>query len=223
MPLVINANTCYVYRHVRLDKNIPFYIGIGSDNKYYRANYTKKRNPYWNKIVSNTEYKIDILLDNLTWEEACAKEKEFIKLYGRHDLNLGALSNMTDGGDGSRNIIQSLETIQKRSEKLKGINNPNYGKTIPDWHKEINRKSQLGRKQPKEVIELRINKLRGKKRQMHVVEAVRKAHSRVVLDVNSGVFYDSIKEAAASKGYNRRTLNAMLSGQNKNKTTLIYI
>ena len=30
----------YIYRHIRLDKNEPFYIGIGSDveGKYKRAN-----------------------------------------------------------------------------------------------------------------------------------------------------------------------------------------
>ena len=27
----------YVYRHVRVDKNQPFYIGIGTDNNYKRA------------------------------------------------------------------------------------------------------------------------------------------------------------------------------------------
>lgn len=64
MALVINANTCYVYRHVRLDKNVPFYIGIGSDAYYYRAHYAKKRNLYWNQIVANTDYKIEILLED---------------------------------------------------------------------------------------------------------------------------------------------------------------
>jgi hypothetical protein len=27
----------YLYRHIRLDKNEPFYIGIGSDKQYKRA------------------------------------------------------------------------------------------------------------------------------------------------------------------------------------------
>ena len=27
----------YIYRHIRLDKNEPFYIGIGSDKDYKRA------------------------------------------------------------------------------------------------------------------------------------------------------------------------------------------
>jgi hypothetical protein len=31
----------YVYRHIRLDKNEPFYIGVGSDSNYSRA-FTKR-------------------------------------------------------------------------------------------------------------------------------------------------------------------------------------
>lgn len=223
MALVINANNCYVYRHVRLDKNIPFYIGIGSDAKYYRAYYTKKRNEYWNNIVANTDYKVEILFEDLTWKQACEKEKEFIKLYGRHDLNQGFLSNMTDGGDGSINVIQKLETRSKQSEKLKGVNNPNYGKVIPEWHKEILRKAQLGRKQDFNLIKLRADKLRGKKRPDTVMLPSIIAKCKQVIDLSSGVVFDSIKDAAASKNIKRRTLNAMLSGQNKNTTSLILI
>ncbi len=47
----------YVYRHIRLDKNVPFYIGIGkSDLNYNRASSNKNRNPYWHHIVNQTEY-----------------------------------------------------------------------------------------------------------------------------------------------------------------------
>lgn len=95
----------YVYRHIRLDKNEPFYIGIGSDSTYYRANKKSQRNIHWKRIVSKTKYSIDILIDDLTWDEACEKEKEFISLYGRKDLNKGCLVNMTDGGDGTVNAI----------------------------------------------------------------------------------------------------------------------
>jgi hypothetical protein len=93
----------YIYRHVRLDKNEPFYIGIGNDNKekYTRAYINYGRNNIWKNITSKTPYKVDILLDNLSWEEACDKEKEFIKLYGRIDSKTGILSNMTNGGEGT--------------------------------------------------------------------------------------------------------------------------
>lgn len=223
MALVINANICYVYRHVRLDKNIPFYVGIGSDNQYSRAYFAKKRNLYWNKIVATTNYKVEILMEDLSWNQACDKEKEFILLYGRHDLGKGCLANMTDGGEGSLNVVQKLETRSKRSEKLKGAGNPNYGKSIPEWHKEILRKAQTGRKQDKEAVKLRTQKLKGKKRSKEVMLPCIIAKCKNIIDLSSGIIFDSISEAAASKKINRTTLNAMLRGQNKNTTSLIYI
>ena len=107
-----------VYRHIRLDTNEVFYIGIGKDEK--RA-YDKKRSRsnWWKSILEKTEYRVDILFDNLTWEEACEKEKEFIELYGRKDLELGTLVNMTNGGDGSIGYKNSEESNKKRSDKLK--------------------------------------------------------------------------------------------------------
>ena len=99
----------YVYRHIRLDKNQPFYIGIGTSEYYNRAYRHKNRSDLWKRIAQKGGYEVEILMDNLTWEQACEKEKEFIKLYGRIDLNTGCLANMTDGGDGAINAIITEE------------------------------------------------------------------------------------------------------------------
>lgn len=119
----------YLYRHIRLDKNKPFYIGIGSDKDYKRAYSEKNRNKYWHNI-SKYGYEVEILLDNLTWEEACQKEIEFIKLYGRKDLNEGTLVNMTNGGEGSFGLKMTDESKKKISENhadVSGSKNPMYG------------------------------------------------------------------------------------------------
>ena len=123
-------NNWYLYRHIRLDKDEPFYIGIGNKINYARA-YEKdpsKRNVIWNKIVSKSFYEVDIIFDGLTKEEASEKEKEFIKLYGRKDLNNGILCNLTDGGDGIHGCVRSGETRQKLREQKLGFKNPMYGK-----------------------------------------------------------------------------------------------
>jgi len=121
----------YLYRHIRLDNQEIFYIGIGSDNKgkYTRAFTKKSRNKYWHNIA-NLGYEVEIILDDLTWEEACEKEKEFIKLYGRKDLNEGTLVNMTDGGDGLIGIVITEETRLKHKQKT-GDKNGFYGHTHP--------------------------------------------------------------------------------------------
>jgi hypothetical protein len=108
-----------VYRHIRLDKNEPFYIGIGSMKRAYSK---QGRNVIWKNIVKKTEYRVDILFEDLTREEACEKEIEFIKLYGRKDLGTGTLSNRTDGGEGTGN--HSNETKLKISLKKIGSKRP---------------------------------------------------------------------------------------------------
>lgn len=117
----------YVYRHIRLDKNEPFYIGIGSDDegKYTRANEKNcRRNSHWHRIYKKTEIEVEILLDGLDYEKAKEKEIEFIKLYGRRDLGTGCLINLTDGGDGIKNKVFTEEYKRKLSEAAKKRGRP---------------------------------------------------------------------------------------------------
>jgi hypothetical protein len=123
-------NNWYVYRHIRLDKNEPFYVGIGNKKDYLRAyeKHPSKRNIIWNKIVSKTDYEVEIIYDEVTKTEASEKEKEFISLYGRIDLKSGILCNLTDGGDGIFNCIRSNETKEKLRIQKVGSKNPMFGK-----------------------------------------------------------------------------------------------
>lgn len=66
-------NNYYLYRHIRLDKNEPFYIGVGqkpehftSYDKEFRRAFEKKSNRtnYWKNIVGQTKYEVEILLES---------------------------------------------------------------------------------------------------------------------------------------------------------------
>jgi hypothetical protein len=105
-----------LYRHIRLDTNEPFYVGIGKTTK--RAYSKHGRSKHWNNIYEKAEYEVNILFEDISWEEACKKEAEFISLYGRRDLGLGSLVNMTDGGDGVENL--SKEAKEKIGAATKG-------------------------------------------------------------------------------------------------------
>jgi hypothetical protein len=111
----------YLYRHIRLDKNEPFYIGIADKNEY-RLTEKRGRNKIWFNIINKTDYEAEILIDNLTWEQALEKEIEFISLYGRIDINTGCLANMTIGGEGTigRKYIQSKQHKEKLSKAAVG-------------------------------------------------------------------------------------------------------
>jgi hypothetical protein len=106
-----------LYRHIRLDNNEVFYVGIGKNEN--RA-YDTRRSNIWKSITNKTEYEVQVLKNDLTWEDACELEKILISYYGRRDLGLGTLVNMTDGGDGTIGFTPTDEMNRKRSEKLKG-------------------------------------------------------------------------------------------------------
>jgi len=142
-----------LYRHIRLDNNEVFYIGIGENEK--RAYNKRGRSIYWKRVVSKSEYEIEFVFEDLTWEQACEKEKEFIALYGRQDLRTGTLVNLTNGGEGVPNMVRSKEWKLERSRAMKG-NKIWLGKTHSQESKKLMSKAKMGDNNPskrKDVIE----------------------------------------------------------------------
>ena len=126
----------YLYRHIRLDKNVPFYIGIGKDP--YRATSKSNRSTRWKNIVAKTDYRVDILFDDIDYEYAKQKEIEFISLYKRKEDG-GTLCNITIGGDGFCGAKHSADAREKMGA-------PNRGKVISEWHRKRISEFHKGRK-----------------------------------------------------------------------------
>ena len=149
----------YVYKHSTLDTNKIFYIGIGSDLYYKRSKSKKNRNKFWHNIVLKHNYKIDIIYDNLTRDEACKLEIELIKKYGRIDLDTGILCNMTLGGDGMAELSpEAMINLKNRMignsyskgnsmsiEHRNKISQINKGRKFTNEHKEKIRLANLNR------------------------------------------------------------------------------
>ena len=200
----------YVYRHIRKDLNEPFYIGIGSDLHYKRAYQIKSRNNFWHNIVSKTDYDVEIIIDDLTWEDACIKEKEFIALYGRKDLNNGILTNLTDGGEGSINVL-----VSEHTRSLLGIKSKELKRTKS--HCENISKAKKG-KQFTDEHKLKLSNAR------KGLSAEKVHNSVIVLNIYTGIYYYSINEAAKSQNINPTTLREKLRGITKtNNSNFIII
>ena len=143
----------YVYRWIRLDKNEPFYIGIGTKTKndieygtFTRAAADKKNNTIWKGIKDKTSTLIQIVLESDDYEFIKSKEKEFINLYGRIDLGTGCLANMTDGGEGTLGVI-----VSENSRKLRGINAKNRIRCKDSYTKMVNTRKENNFMQTKET------------------------------------------------------------------------
>jgi len=116
----------YTYQHIRLDTNEIFYIGIGTKSsrayntiksKYYRAYTRKGRNIVWKRIVSKTEYKVEIIYESNSYNDVKEEEKRLIKLYGRKSY-YGTLCNLTEGGDGLLGYLKPRSLNSPFSKKI---------------------------------------------------------------------------------------------------------
>lgn len=138
----------YVYRHIRLDKNVPFYIGIGSDEdgKYERAFSFNgyHRNRFWKKIATISNIEVEIVIDNISWSEACKKEIEFISIYKRV-RDGGTLANITLGGEGAYGLVHSEASNEKNRKAHVGKTAWNKGKKSDPQSVEKMRKAKIGK------------------------------------------------------------------------------
>ena len=212
----------YLYRHIRIDTNQPFYIGIAKndDSSYARAHYKykSKRNKIWLDIINKTSYEVEILFDDLTWEEACQKEIEFIALYGRVDLKTGTLANMTKGGDGMVGVIRSEEYRLQVSERQKDGKAYWFGKKLSKEHKEKIAAHLWGRKISEEHRKKLSDSIKGEK---HPYYGKTSPRGIKVIDTETNIIYDSISMCEKSTNYKK--LQEKLSGKKPNNTPIVYL
>lgn len=121
----------YVYAHYTLDTNELFYVGKGTKK---RAHHIHGRNSYWNRIVKKHGYKVEILIDNLSAQDALIQEILGI-------LEYKPKANLTSGGEGSmgrkgwKHSLQTIEKITKHTRsrsnawKIDSTKHPLWGKT----------------------------------------------------------------------------------------------
>lgn len=211
----------YVYRHIRLDKNEPFYIGIGgettSPNPHFRSTCKYSRNRHWTGIVKLYGFKVDIILDDLTWEEACLKEIEFIALYGRADLGKGPLVNMTDGGEGIQNVSKETKDKKSKSMILFHETHPGFFKEKANTRNftEMGMKVSLNRNHKAAGAKVSLTR----KNNPEIGINIGKKNSKPVLQYDlEGNFireYSSLTEAHNINGFNLGTICNVLKGNYK--------
>ena len=221
-------NKYCIYRHIRLDTNKVFYVGLS--NSDYKRPYDKNtsRNRYWNNIVNKTDYIVEIIATNLSKEDAKELEIFLISLYGRSNLNLGTLCNLSDGGESANGYKHTTEAKLKIANAVKErMSNPEYlqkmidcntGSTRTEETKLKMRNSQLGKKvndkTKQKLSEINKQKVYNNESYIKPIQII----DKITLNI-----YNSITEASLELKINKSTLTHYLLGSRKNKTNLIYL
>lgn len=211
-------NRFYVYIHTKPD-GTPFYVGKGTGRRAYMKT---NRNKHWKNTISKYEnYRVDIFKDKLNENDANNLEIILIKAFGRMDLSLGTLVNMTNGGEcgNDRPTKHKDETKKKISKAMSIIKKGNkiwLGRKHKDSSKLKLSISKIGELNPmfgKKPKEESIN---------HLIKFNKENRSKLVLDIETGIYYNSVIEAAELLGYSKSTLASRLNGRLKNNTNLRY-
>jgi len=138
----------FIYEDLEFDYE-PFYIGKGCDDRIYVSKYDRGDSYKVRKIRGINESGLEIiskkLVDNLSNEESLEVEKSLIKKIGRRNLELGPLTNLTDGGEGRLTSPHSEDTKKKISNTKKS---QNLHSVISEKQREILRNINQGEKNP---------------------------------------------------------------------------
>lgn len=144
----------YVYRHLRKDENgkeWPYYVGKGHGDRAYKK---RDRNRYWQNIAKQG-YLVEIIMEDLTEEEAFVKEIEFIKMYRAMGY---CEANLTDGGEGAKGCIRSKKVRKAISKRMMGnkIGAINRGRVLSkEWREKLSKAHKGQKPTPKQLENLR--------------------------------------------------------------------
>lgn len=187
------------------------YIGSSIDIekriKHYKSVSCKKQTKLFNSIQKHS-------WENHLFEVICECDLENLyrleRFYGDMFNVLGVNGlNLILPKNNEIKIGVSEETRNKMSNAKLGEKNTFYGKTHSLSAREKISKYQIGRKHTPEHRE-KVSKNNAKNL------------SKIVVDIQSGVFYESAKEVSDLYGIKHSTLRSMLNGTNKNKTSFTY-
>jgi hypothetical protein len=162
-------------------------------------------------IVQKTEYDVHIILDEIDYEFAKEKEKEFIDLYKRK-VDGGTLCNITKGGDGVLGIVHSEEARKKMGE-------PNKGKTISEWHRKRISEFHTGKVVAKQTKEKMSEKMSGEKNHRYGVNASEETKNKMSASAKKGEDHQFSKLKSSDVLEIRRLSS---EGMGKNKISKLF-
>lgn len=191
------TNKIYIGSSINIENRIKYYKSL--DCKRQKRLYASLKKYGFNK------HKFEIL-EECEVEELHSKENFYGIAF--NVLGINGLNSVLPKID-SKYIHVSDETRKRMSKSKIGNKNTFFGKKHSEEAKQKIRDFQTGRKHTLEH-----------RKKVSLNNA--KNNAKIIIDLNTGVFYESAKEVSTLYQINHSTLRARLNGNNKNKTSFIY-
>lgn len=174
-------NNKVLYFHINKITRDVFYVGIG--NKLRAFTRGSNRNKFWNDIVNEYGYDVEIVASGLTTEEANVLEIFWIRTFGRKDKGEGNLVNLTDGGSGGLYRSEASSTMAVNTRRANG----SY--VMKDKTKELLMEKLKGKKKPPRTEE--------HKKNISLVKKGKPRSKETVLKVSLGLkrYYENKKKS----------------------------
>lgn len=115
----------YTYIYHDPERLVPIYVGKGQGARSHKHLKKNTSSRFINRLKVLKRNGFEAIIEIVQQPDECsafAEEMRLIKLYGRKDLDLGPLYNLTSGGEGMSN--PSEETRQRMSDGIKASYTP---------------------------------------------------------------------------------------------------
>lgn len=155
----------YVYRWYYINTNETFHIGKGKGQRYKEKK--QSRNQFFKDIINKEKDNVtsEILVNNLTEQEAWDLEKQLIVEYkSKGECKTNFHEGGRGGNTGNYNNPERSRKISEAAKKRIGKLNPMYGKHHTEETKQKLREINLGKKLTPEHIEKLKEANRGRKK-----------------------------------------------------------
>lgn len=225
-----------VYKHTSPEGKV--YIGCTGDNPKDRWHKRYDHNIELSKDIETMgwdKFEHTVIESNMSMDDAYNLEKELIRMYKSNDPRYGY--NKSIGGKVNSGMIRSEEYKKKMSEALQGEKHPLYGKRHSEESKRKMSESTRGENHPmygkhlsettkrklseshkrENLSEETLQKMRearlGKPLSEDVKRKLIESNRRKVMCVETGVIYDSVKQAALDSGCFGTNISAACNGR----------
>ena len=216
-------------------------IDISKRIQSYRYSSTSKQTKLYRSIL---KYGIDNHIFDIVEECSICKLNERERYWQEHYNVIGpnGLNCNIQGYEGKSGKL-SDQTIDKIKKNRKGITskykNPELrilkisksltGKKLSDAHKMSISISNTGKKQSKEVLIKRSKAMTGYKfgelfslKMSSIQNGENNSNAKILLNIETGIFYGTVKEAAESIGWTANRMSHYINGRTKKKIPFIY-